>query len=71
MSFAVVLEGMTLMTYIVILTGGKQMRESGWRVLSLFLVLVALVQCASMALVVGLFLIFMLSYFHIFSLSPK
>ncbi|EGC45181.1 conserved hypothetical protein [Histoplasma capsulatum var. duboisii H88] len=51
MSFAVVLEGMTLMTYIVILTGGKQMRESGWRVLSLFLVLVALVQCASMALV--------------------
>ncbi|OAX85531.1 hypothetical protein ACJ72_00070 [Emergomyces africanus] len=51
MSFAVVIEGMTLITYIVILAGGKQMRESGWRILSLFLVLVALVQCASMGLV--------------------
>ncbi|KKZ66808.1 hypothetical protein EMCG_07497 [[Emmonsia] crescens] len=51
MSFAVLLEGMTLITYIIILAGGKQVRESGWRILSLFLVLVALVQCASMGLV--------------------
>lgn len=53
MSFAVLLEGMTLITYIIILAGGKQVRESGWRILSLFLVLVALVQCASMGLVVS------------------
>ncbi|EEQ91468.2 uncharacterized protein BDCG_06588 [Blastomyces dermatitidis ER-3] len=51
MSFAVVLEGMTLITYIIILAGGKQMRESGWRILSMLLLLVALVQCASMGLV--------------------
>ncbi|PGG95525.1 hypothetical protein AJ79_10006 [Helicocarpus griseus UAMH5409] len=51
MSFAVVLEGMTLMTYIVILAGGKQMRETGWRILALFLTFITLVQCASIALV--------------------
>lgn len=50
-SFAVVLEGMTLITYIVILAGGKQMRETGWRILTVFLALIALAQCAGMALV--------------------
>ncbi|ODH46358.1 hypothetical protein GX48_07549 [Paracoccidioides brasiliensis] len=49
MSFAVLLEGMTLITYIIILSGGKQIRESGWRILTLFLVLVGLVQCSGMA----------------------
>jgi hypothetical protein len=53
MSFAVVLEGMTLIAYLVVLAGGKQKRETGWRILTLFLVLIALVQCASMGLVVG------------------
>ncbi|PGH14939.1 hypothetical protein AJ80_05702 [Polytolypa hystricis UAMH7299] len=51
MSFAVVLEGMTLITYIVILTGGKQKRESGWRILTLFLMFIVMVQAGSMALV--------------------
>ncbi|KAK2779227.1 hypothetical protein FQN52_002523 [Onygenales sp. PD_12] len=51
MSFAVVLEGMTLITYLVILLGGKQARENGWRVLALLLVVVGVVQCAGMGLV--------------------
>jgi hypothetical protein len=55
MSFAVVLEGMTLIAYLVVLGGGKQKRDTGWRILTLFLVLIALVQCASMGLVVGFF----------------
>ncbi|WEW60201.1 hypothetical protein PRK78_005686 [Emydomyces testavorans] len=55
MSFAVVLEGMTLIAYLVILAGGKQMRETGWKVLTVFLVFIALVQCAAMALVSYLF----------------
>ena len=54
MSLAVVIEGMTLITYIVILAGGKQKRESGWKILSGLLVLVGLIQCTSMALMVKL-----------------
>jgi hypothetical protein len=53
MSFAVVLQGMTLMAYMVILGGGKQKRETGWRILTLFLVFISLVQLASMGLVVS------------------
>ena len=53
MSFAVVLEGMTLVAYIAILVGGRQKRETGWKVLSSFLLLTSLVQCASMAIMVS------------------
>lgn len=53
MSFAVVLEGMTLIAYLVILAGGKQKRESGWKILSTLLLLAGLVQCAGMALIVS------------------
>lgn len=53
MSFAVVLEGMTIVAYLIILAGGKQLRESGWSVLSLLIMLSAAVQAASMALVVS------------------
>lgn len=53
MSFAVVLEGMTIVSYIIILAGGKQLRESGWSVLSLLLILVAGVQAAGMSIVVS------------------
>ncbi|KAI1959819.1 hypothetical protein LOZ58_004184 [Ophidiomyces ophidiicola] len=55
MSFAIVLEAITLITYIVILAGGKQMRETGWKVLTVFLVFISLVQCGGMALVSYLF----------------
>lgn len=53
MTFAVVIEGMSLISYIVILSGGKQRRESGAGVLSTFLLIVTLLQCASMAIMVS------------------
>jgi hypothetical protein len=56
MSFAVALEGMTLVAYIVIIKGGRQKRETGWSILSLLLLLTGLVQCGSMAIVVCLLL---------------
>lgn len=53
MSFAILLEGIILLAYITILAGGRQKRETGWKILSFFLVLAGVVQCASMALVVS------------------
>lgn len=53
MSFAVVMEGMTLIAFMVMLAGGKQIRESGWKIMSGVLMLVGLVQCTSMALIVS------------------
>ena len=53
MSFAVVLEGMSVVAYLIVLSGGKRLRESGWRVLSLLIILSAVVQAASMSLVVS------------------
>jgi hypothetical protein len=55
MSFAVVLEGIAIVAYLVILSGGKQLRESGWGILSLIIMLSAAVQAASMALVVSIY----------------
>lgn len=52
MSFAVVLEGMSIVAYLIILSGGKRLRESGWKVLSLLIVLSVIVQAASMSIVV-------------------
>jgi hypothetical protein len=52
MSFAAVGELVTIVAYIVLLGGGKQKRETGWKVLSFMLALVGIVQCASMAIVV-------------------
>ena len=52
MSLAVVLEGMTIITYVVILAGGMQKRASGWKILSALLLLVGAVQCTSMAIMV-------------------
>lgn len=53
MSFAVVLQGISIVTYIVILSGGKRLRENGWGLLSLLIVMSALLQAASMSIVVG------------------
>jgi hypothetical protein len=53
MSFAAVVELVTLVAYCVVLLGGKQKRETGWKVLAFMLILVGVVQCASMAIVVG------------------
>lgn len=52
MSFAVVLEGMSIVTYLIILGGGKRLRENGWRILSILIVISALIQAASMSIVV-------------------
>ena len=53
MSFGVVIEGMTLIAFIVILGGGKQKREQGWKVVSGLLVLSGAIQCAGMAIIVS------------------
>lgn len=53
MSFAVVMEGMTLIAFGVMISGGKQKRESGWKIMTGLLVLVGLIQCTAMALVVS------------------
>ncbi|KAI9849900.1 MAG: hypothetical protein M1837_000114 [Sclerophora amabilis] len=55
MSFAVVLEGMTFVAYITVLGGGRQKRETGWKVLGFLLLLTAVVQCAGMAIVAYLY----------------
>lgn len=52
MSFAIVLQGMSVVTYLVILSGGKRLRENGWSVLSLMVGLSAIVQAAGMSIVV-------------------
>ena len=52
MSFAAVLELATLVAYIMVILGGKQKREGGWKVLASMLLLIGVVQCASMAIVV-------------------
>ncbi len=54
MSFAVVIEGMTIAAFAVLLAGGKQKRESGWGALAILTGLAAFVQAIGMALMVGL-----------------
>jgi hypothetical protein len=53
-SFAVVTELCTLVSFIVIVGGGVQRRAAGWQVASGVLVFAAIVQCAGMAIVVCL-----------------
>ncbi|OJJ03299.1 hypothetical protein ASPVEDRAFT_53770 [Aspergillus versicolor CBS 583.65] len=51
MSFAVVLEGMSVVAYLIILGGNKALRESGWKILSILILSAAVVQAASMSVV--------------------
>lgn len=53
MSFAVVMEGMTIIAYILIIAGGKQKRESGWRILAGLHVLVGILLGAGMSIIVS------------------
>lgn len=46
------LELVTIVTFLVVVLGGKQKRETGWKVLTFMLMLVGIVQCAAMAIVV-------------------
>ena len=53
MSFAVVLEGMTFVAFIVMLSSGVQKRSTGWKTLTAFLVIVVAVQCVAVGLIVS------------------
>ncbi len=53
MSFAAVFELVTLVAFIVVIIGGKQKRENGWRVLALMCGIVGVVLCASVSIVVS------------------
>jgi hypothetical protein len=53
MNFAAVLELATIVAYVVILAGGKQKRQNGWKLLGVLLVVTGAVQCAAMAIVVS------------------
>jgi formate hydrogenlyase subunit 3/multisubunit Na+/H+ antiporter MnhD subunit len=53
MSFAVVIEGMTIAAFVILLAGGKQRREAGWGALTVLTLISAVVQAISMALMVG------------------
>jgi len=52
MNFAAVIELATLVAFAVILLGGRDKREGGWKIVSSLLAGIALVQLASMAVVV-------------------
>jgi hypothetical protein len=53
MSFAVVIEGMTIAAFLILIIGGKQRREQGWGVMALLALIAALVQACAMALIVS------------------
>ena len=53
-SFTVVVEFATLVSFSIIIAGGVQRRTAGWKVASSLLVLCAIIQCAGMAIVVRL-----------------
>jgi hypothetical protein len=53
-SFAVVAELCTLVSFAVIIGGGVQRRAAGWQVASGVLLFSAVVQCAGMAIVASL-----------------
>jgi hypothetical protein len=52
MSFDVVIELCTLVSFGVIIAGGVQRRTAGWKIISGLLLFSGIVQCAGMALVV-------------------
>ncbi|KKY14366.1 hypothetical protein UCDDS831_g08242 [Diplodia seriata] len=55
MSFAVVIELAVLIGYAVVLLGGKQKRDQGWKMISSLLMVAGATSCASMAIVAFLF----------------
>ena len=55
LSFAVVIEGMTIAAFLILILGPKQRREQGWAVLAILVSIAALVQAAGMSLAAYLF----------------
>jgi len=62
MSFAAVLELATLVAYLVIIIGGRQKRENGWKLLVSMLAVIGVAQCFCMSTVSYLY-----DYDHQFS----
>lgn len=52
MNFTAVIELATLVAFAVVLLGGRDKRDGGWKIVSPLLALVAVTQLVSMALVV-------------------
>jgi hypothetical protein len=52
MSFSVIIELATIVAFIVIILGGKQTRDYGWKVVCSLLAVIVLAQCASMSIIV-------------------
>ncbi|KAI1492515.1 hypothetical protein F5X96DRAFT_626045 [Biscogniauxia mediterranea] len=55
LSFATIVELATLITFLVVMAGGKYMREMGWKLIGGFLLADAAVEFASMGIVAYLF----------------
>jgi len=55
MTFAVVIEGMTIVAFVILISGGKQRREQGWGVMAILAGLAAFIQLAAMALTAYVF----------------
>ncbi|KAI0393346.1 hypothetical protein F5Y17DRAFT_459018 [Xylariaceae sp. FL0594] len=55
LSFATIVELATLVTFVVVLAGGKYKRETGWRIVGGLLMADAVVEFASMGIVAWLF----------------
>ncbi|KAF2116187.1 hypothetical protein BDV96DRAFT_573522 [Lophiotrema nucula] len=54
-SFSVVIELLTVVSFIVIISGGVQRRSTGWKVITPILAFGGIVQCAGMAIVAFLY----------------
>lgn len=54
MSFTAVIELATLVAYLVIIIGGRQKRENGWKLLTLLLVIIGAAQCFCMSTIVSI-----------------
>jgi len=55
MSFSVIIELATIVAFIVIILGGKQTRDYGWKVVCSLLAVIVLTQCASMSIIAFLY----------------
>jgi hypothetical protein len=53
LSFATIVELATLVTFVVVIAGGKYKREGGWKLIGGFLLADAVVEFASMGIVVS------------------
>lgn len=51
-SFATIVELATLITFLVVMAGGKYKRETGWKLIGCFLLADAVVEFASMGIIV-------------------